>query len=291
MTTRFNTNPLRPSNFFYSYPSALNRRHRQAKSLLRTFLADEVSKRRSAFTKTKDLLGFMVDAHEASKDAAAGPSVNMDEVLTDIMMTILFAGYDTTSITLCYALYLVSQHENVYEQCLREINASSSLTKVEDLEYCRAVVQEALRLYPPAPSTLRLTTRPITLHDGFVVPTGTIVFIPIWSMHRLEHNFARAIEFLPERWVAKGKDGKWAERVPSDTSAANMQAFFAFSGGARNCPGGRFAVQEATILLAGLLKHLRFEALPDYKLTPGKIAVVQHPSDCLPMRISRRKVT
>lgn len=291
MTTRFNTNPLRPTNYFYSIPTEFNNQHKQAKGLLRTFLADEVRKRRANLDRPKDLLTYMVEAHDASKQANG--ETDMDEVLTDIMMTLLFAGYDTTSITLCYALYLISQNPAVEAKCLQEIEECSDLSSSDILQYCRAVVQEALRLYPAAPATLRVTRKDIVLHDGFVIPKGTTVFLPIWTIHRLEYNFSRASEFIPERWVQKGPDGKWQMRDPSDTSTsdvppANSQAFFAFSGGARNCPGGRFAMQEATIVLAGMLRHLKFETLSDYQLVPDRIAVVQHPKDSLPMRISRR---
>ena len=299
MTTRFNTNPLRPSNYFYSYPTELNRQHNQAQSLLRKFLVEQVRQRQSnpvSKTTKKDLLTYMVEANGTSKEheIAAGGSESVDEVLTDIMMTLLFAGYDTTSITLCYGLYLVSQAPTIYETCVAEVDACSNLINTGELNYCQAIIREALRLYPPAPATLRLTRKEIVLHDGFVVPKGSITYIPIWMMHRLDVNFARGDEFLPERWVAKDSSGKWMDRDPSVATddggvpAANPQAFFAFSGGARNCPGGRFALQEATIVLAGLLKHLRFDALPNYELTPAKVAVVQHPHDSLPMRISRR---
>ncbi|GKY96894.1 hypothetical protein MPSEU_000648400 [Mayamaea pseudoterrestris] len=302
MTTRFNTNPLRPSNYFYSYPTELNRQHKESQTLLREFLVEQV-RQRHAGTVTfangkRDLLAYMCDAHESSKDkdeSVAAESTNVDEVLTDIMMTLLFAGYDTTSITLSYALYLVSQDNQAYERCLKEIDACTDLIDTDKLQYCHAVVREALRLFPPAPATLRKLRKDVTLHDGFVVPMGTTVYIPIWMIQRLEHNFERGNDFIPERWVVMNKQGTWVERDSTttgpdgDVPAANMHAFFTFSGGARNCPGGRFALQEATIVLAGLLKHLRFDTLPNYKLLPGKVAVVQHPDDCLPMRITRRE--
>ena len=303
MTTRFNTNPLRPSNFFYSYPTELNRQHKQAHTLLRHFLVEQIQQRQNGSTGSKssakkDLLTYMVEAHGASKDheISEGGAESADEILMDNVLTLLFAGYDTTSITLCYALYLVSQSPDIYETCVAEVDACTNLVNTDELNYCQAIIRETLRLYCPAPATLRLLRKDIVLHDGFVIPKGTVVYIPIWAMHRLEVNYARGDEFLPERWVAKDASGKWVDRGPSvvftdndgGVPAANPQALFAFSGGARNCPGSRFALQEATIVLAGLLKHLRFDALPNYELTPTKVGLVLHPHDCLPMRISRR---
>eukprot|EP00957_Ditylum_brightwellii_P167315 12737506-Ditylum_brightwellii.AAC.1 len=69
----------------------------------------------------------------------------------------------------------------------------------EKLHYIRAVVYEALRLYPPAPQTMRVLERPLKLHNH-TIPAGVKVFVPIWEIHRDPNNFPRPLEFLPERW-------------------------------------------------------------------------------------------
>jgi cytochrome P450 len=95
------------------------------------------------------------------------------------MMSLLFAGYDTTSITLTYALYLISQHALVESRCLDEINSLSSFDTLDDLGYCRGALYETLLLFPPGPATYRTLQKSIELRGGIVIPAGTKGFVPI----------------------------------------------------------------------------------------------------------------
>lgn len=276
---RAETGFTRPENFFYSVPTEHNTAVTKARKTVDTFLNEMVVARRADKGKHNDLLSLLL--------AVDGD----DESLTDSLRTVLFAGYDTTSITLTYALYMLSQHPEVQDKVVEELEAFGSSGNVDDLVYLNAVIQETLRLYPSAPSTSRTLTKPVTLRDGFEIPEGSQVMLPIWSLHRNEDNFPRAEEFLPERW-AKREGDRWVDREPTDTSsdvpAGNPKAFFAFSGGGRNCAGKKFAYQELSIVLSGLLKDLRFEALPDYKLQPKREIPIQHPHDGLPMKVMLR---
>jgi cytochrome P450 len=114
-------------------------------------------------------------------------------------------------------------------------------------------------------------------------------------IHRSEQNFCRPNDFCPERWVEQEKGGsRWVDRQQTCTNdddpipAANPSAFFAFSAGARSCPAQNFALQEAVLVLAGLLKELKFSALPNYTLYPVRDGLVQHPSDGMPVQSSVR---
>ncbi len=128
-----------------------------------------------------------------------------------------------------------------------------------------------------------------------------IVRIPIWAIHRDENNFPRPEKFLPERWVRKNSSDKWVERCPGDDSdeeknwnfqhavpPANREAFFAFSSGARNCVGKKFAYQEAVIILAVLIKNLKFEVEDGYVCVPSRSGLTQQPKFGMPMKISKR---
>jgi len=175
------------------------------------------------------------------------------------------------------------------------------------LVYCSAVIQETLRLYPPAALTGRVVTKPITLSDGFVVPKGVRVAIPIFGIHRAEQYFPRALECLPTRWCERqhSKDGNlWVERQyqaeveqsakqqqSSDDSsipAGNPDAFLPFSAGARNCPGAKFAQQEAVIVLANLVQHFRFLPVPGYKLKLNLYGPLPAPVGGMPLRMETR---
>lgn len=306
--------PGDPGNFFYWWPNAYNRQYRTAKQTLLHFLKDRLSERRTAIStmmddddatrhnEPKDVLDALLQSHREMKPTENGISVN--DLLHDVLLSILFAGYDTTSIALTYALYLISRSKQVEQCCVDEINAMGLEGDLsERLVYCRAVVLETLRLYPPAFSTIRLLQKPVALHDGFVVPAGTNISLSIWGIHRSEHNFPRAAEFLPERWVAwnatkccwqnrnQGEDDK--NNTPgskkSSVPAANPDFFLGFSAGARDCPGRHFALQEALIVLAHLLQSFSFTVSADYEIQPNRNGVVQHPGTPVPMTIRLRQ--
>jgi cytochrome P450 len=290
MARRLDTKPFSLANFFYSVPTRDNLRHSREEGVLRSFLTNAVRERRSAVEPKQDLLSNLLEAHAGAKELLATD----EDTLSDIMMSLLFAGYDTTSITLTYALYLLSQHALVESRCMDEINSVSSFESLDDLGYCRGVLYETLRLFPPAPATYRTLQKSIELRGGIVITAGTNVFVPIWWVHRSEQNFCRPNEFCPERWVEQEKgSSRWVERQQTSTKddgipAANPSAFFAFSAGARSCAAQNFALSEAILVLAGLLKELKFTALPDYTLHPVRDGLVQHPDDGMPMQITIR---
>ena len=113
-------------------------------------------------------------------------------------------------------------------------------------------------------------------------------------------NFTRPDEFLLERWVQRQPDGGWTEwydavgssnqaSVNDASPAGNRMAFLRFAAGDRICPGKSFAIQEAILVLAGLLRQFRFEtADPKYELKPTRHFASQHPHDGIPMEIFLR---
>lgn len=273
-----------PTASMYWLPTTANRRHRQERTLIRSFLTDLVTAKRmeleAGTCQTVDLLTSLLKANlEKGGDMS-------NEVLTDILITLLFGGYDTTSITLAYTLYLLGSNAAAQEECVQEIKAvlgdAGSVQDPTDLPFTRAVILETLRLYPAAPVTVRNLEKPLELH-GNVLPKNTMMYVPIWSIQRDPRNFEKPGDFLPERWVMK-RENKWVER---DTSSG--EALFAFSGGARNCVGQKLAMQESVTFLAVLLRDLKFEFVQaDYKIKPTLKSFIQKPGDDLPMIIKAR---
>jgi cytochrome P450 len=341
--------PMHPLNYFYFIPTTRNLRHEKEHQLIRSFLYNLIQERKLLQTKSgfkdehQDVLSNLLQANLNAKEAgmkagemgAAKEALDFDESMDDTLMALLFAGYDTTSITLTYALFCVAQNPEIEERCLKEIWAicgrssgrDDEGTTIQDLDprtlvYCRGVLLETLRIYPPAGLTTRFLKKPIKLRGGFVAPSGCAVVVPIEMIQRSERHFERPTEFIPERWVKKVKkrdvDGcrsyeMWEERldkveepsctsrddnkvagapIPSDVDAvapAKRSAFLAFSSGARSCPGSKFAIQEAILVFAILLRRFKFESLPDYVLKPVRKGVVQHPNDGIPMTITVRE--
>ena len=246
--------------------------------------------------------------------AVDGTTTNVDvsdETFSDMLMGLLFAGYETTSVTLTYCLYCLAKNPDVAERAVEEIDAvlgsaiNSSHVKPpmtldpDQLPYCRAVITETLRLYPPAIHTFRTLDEPLKI-SNCTVPKGTQVFIPIWAIQRDANIFPKAEEFIPERWATQAveKDGesgsKWRERQAGDVGAdgdvppGDRNAFLSFSGGARSCVGRKFAIQEAVIILANVLRSLKFEVDDDYTVEPFRAGLIQTPRGGMPMNISRR---
>ena len=217
------------------------------------------------------------------------------DFLLENLVTLLFAGYDTTSITLSYLMYCMAQHPEVEERALAEINTTvlpgeqptyDQLTK--ELVYCTAVVEEVLRLYPPAPLTVRHLEKDLTLRrttektwghpdkEPVTLPAGTAVYLPIWWIQRSELNFNDPLKFNPERFMPENK--KYVKRGAS----------VAFGSGSRDCVGRRFAMVELLSLFVNVFRKVKFSCVENYILEPHKVGVVQKPKGGLPLVVSMR---
>ncbi|CAB9522770.1 Leukotriene-B(4) omega-hydroxylase 2 [Seminavis robusta] len=304
--------PLNPANLLYWMPTPLNMRHKHEKEMLFSFVNDLVEKQRRQKTQDNLMLSRLMhaQAHVLGKKSIEEVS---SRVLFDDIMLLLFAGYDTTSITLMYALYLLSINPDIQELCAEE-TFNKSLEDPKELVYTKGVVQETLRMYPPGPQTTRTVSRDKTLESGFNVPKNTYVYVSIWSIHRNEKIFPQPLQFRPDRWVklVDGTDSatandssqaskKWVERASMEEpkeepgctiAAANHKAFFPFSAGGRSCAGQKFALDEAIIVLATLVKHFQFKlADPTFKPDIQIRGILQMPKDGIPLTIEMRKKT
>jgi len=292
-----------PTSHFYSLPTEANRRHKKESAAIRNVIDEAVRSRRQQEKQTSGEAGE--DDLMAHLFRAVDGDVS-DETLSDMLMGLLFAGYETTSVALTYCLYCLAKNPGVEERAIEEINAvlgrpsfdnvgPPSLIDPDQLLYCRAIIMETLRMYPPVIFTFRTLNEPMKL-SGCVVPAGTNVFIPIWAIQRDENLFPKSLEFVPERWAEKGEgDSAWRERqlldgvtADCDVPPGDKNAFLSFSGGARSCVGRKFAMQEAVIILALLLRSLKFEVEEDYVVEPFREGMIQTPRGGIPMKISRR---
>ena len=136
-------------------------------------------------------------------------------------------------------------------------------------------------------------SKDLPLQGGLVVPAGTRVVIPIWSIHHNESIFPHPEEFRPDRW-AKQEDDKvcWAERDEADQSSdipvGDRKAMLAFSAGGRNCVGQKFAIQEAVIVLAELLRGLKFAPKDGYELKTTIKDLILKPIHGMPLKVQIR---
>eukprot|EP00479_Gromia_sphaerica_P009006 TRINITY_DN365_c0_g1_i1.p1 TRINITY_DN365_c0_g1~~TRINITY_DN365_c0_g1_i1.p1 ORF type:complete len:250 (-),score=63.06 TRINITY_DN365_c0_g1_i1:326-1075(-) len=230
---------------------------------------------------TSDLLNNMLAAQKDEKH----PFTN--EELRDNTMLLLFAGFDTSSLAIVYALMLLAENPEKQKLMQEEIDGLYEKRGIDeeyvptyddtinDMEYTTMVVHEALRLYPPAVVSRRLTTQELDF-DGIHIPKGTQIFMPVPAIHRCAHNWEDPEEFRPERF-RKGK------RYP-------FYAWIPFAGGPRNCVGQRFALVETVLVLAMLVRHFDFKLRDGFELEFQLMGLVRGPKHGVPMYLKRRNV-
>ncbi|OQR85657.1 hypothetical protein ACHHYP_11592 [Achlya hypogyna] len=275
-----------PASHLTWLPTPSNLRYRReaqiARSTLATLIANRVLTHRTGGVVHHDLLEAMLDAAADDGDAMT------PEVLADNVLTFFFAGADSTSTGMAYAMYLLATHPAVQDKAVAEINSvlgrDGELTydAVQKLPYTSAVLTEALRLYTPVPVIQRNLETDLTL-GKHVIPAGTLVAVPIWFVNRLPRNWGPdAAEFKPERHLDAADD---------DNLAAKDRAyrFTTFSGGPRNCVGMRFAILEATILLVSVLRRCILTRQKDApSVHPNNIGLTLKPEQGIWLEVAPR---
>jgi cytochrome P450 len=201
-----------------------------------------------------DLLSRLLEARD--EDGAG-----MDDAqIRDQAVTLFLAGHETTALALSYALYLLARHPDAQDAVRDEVSALGRLPGAADLAalpWTAAVVQETLRLYPPAWAFGREPVRDVTL-GGQRIAAGEHVIAMPWILHRDPRWWHLPERFRPERW-RPGADG-----APPEVAGLPRFAYAPFGGGPRVCIGNHFATMEAILALAALVRHRRFRPVPGF---------------------------
>ena len=190
-----------------------------------------------------DLLDLLLEG----EDPETRRRMNTAE-LRDNLLTFIVAGHETTALTLGWSLYLCAFDQNVQDRARAEAQAAlqgraATGEDVARLPFIRQIIDEALRLYPPAGMISRTAQKADTLCGREIRPGDTVI-IPIYALHRNHVLWNDPDAFRPERFA----DRKSIERY----------AYLPFGDGPRVCIGASFALQEAVIILATLLSRFRF---------------------------------
>jgi cytochrome P450 len=202
--------------------------------------------------------------------------------IRDQVMTFFLAGHETTSLALTWSLYLLSQQPDVWQRLQGEVDSvlDGQLPVADDaarLPYTRAVVDEALRMYPPAYLQGRQALRDCTI-GGRPIKRGTTLLMSQWLIHHDPRFFDDPWTFRPERWL----DGL-AARLP-------RFAYFPFGGGQRQCIGYAFAQLEAQLVLACLAQRVDFALAPDQRIE-SQALITLRPRYGVRMTVTRRAQT
>ena len=226
-------------------------------------MADDTIDRRRADTSAKpmpDLLDLLM----AGEDPKSGRKMTTEE-LRDNLLTFIVAGHETTALTLSWALYLCAFDQTVQDRARAEAQAvlsdrAATAADVPNLPYIRQIIDETLRLYPPAAFLARTAQKPDEL-CGREVRRGDTVILPIYALHRHRKLWSDPDHFDPGRFAP----GHQTDRF----------AFLPFGDGPRICIGANFAVQEAVIILSTLLARFRFRPIPGRDPKPVMILTLR----------------
>lgn len=219
----------------------------------------------------------LLDLLRSGQDPETGRAMNPAE-LRDNLLTFIVAGHETTALTLAWSLWLTAFDPAVQQRAADEAQAAlgdrtATAADLPNLPYVRQIIDEALRLYPPAAFLSRTAQAEDELCGREIRPRDTVM-LPIYALHRHHLLWDDPDRFDPDRF-APG-------RGPVDRFA-----FLPFGAGPRICIGANFALQEAAIILATLLARFRFETIPGRVPQPRMILTLRPQGGCW-LRVSHR---
>lgn len=202
-----------------------------------------------------------------------------DRELVDNLLTFVVAGHETTALVLAWTLRLIAEHPGVQRRMLDEIAGVPSPVDdpgaVDRLVFCRQVVCEAMRLYPPAALLVRRAAVDLKV-GGLRIPAGGSLHIPIYALHRHRRLWNDPETFDPDRFA------------PDRQRLRHRFAFLPFGGGPRVCIGMGMAITECLVILAGLLPRFGFGPLEAAPLPRAHLRVTLRPIGGMPVRVEPR---
>ncbi|KWV91701.1 bifunctional cytochrome P450/NADPH--P450 reductase [Erythrobacter sp. YT30] len=237
---------------------AVEQLHRDAKYM--NNLVDEIirERQRSGNTGSEDLLDFML----SGRDAVTGERLS-DENIRYQINTFLIAGHETTSGLLSFSLYYLLKNRDLLKRAYAEVDAvlgrnidqPPTLKQLGQMPYIRAILFEALRLWPTAPALGLAPYKDEVLGGRYAIPKGTFTTVLIPSLHR-----------DPAIWGDEPEKFNPDHFTPEAEAARSPAAYKPFGNGKRACIGRQFAIQESILVLSMLLQRFDLFDHSDYTL-------------------------
>jgi len=223
----------------------------------------------------KDLLARLI----AARDVETGGGMTAKEV-RDQVVTIFMAGHETTSQALAWTWYLLSLHPDVEAKLHAELaevlgGRTPRYEDIGNLRYTRMVIEESMRLYPPAHTTGRQPVAPDEIL-GHRIPAGAEVLIMPWLLHRKPQLWENPDRFDPERFA------------PERAAERPRFSYIPFGAGPRICIGAAFAMAEAVLILATIAQRYRLHLKPGHPIEPQGLITLR-PRYGVRVTLERRK--
>lgn len=252
------------------------RRALEAARYLRGEIEALVAARRAAGAGGDDLVGLLLTA----EDPETGRRMS-DVQVTDNVVTFMTAGHETTALALAWTLDLLGRHPEIARRVTGEIETVTGggaveARHLERLAYTRQVLQEGMRLYPPAAMIVRRLIEPLHI-GGRLFAAGSRILVPVFALHRHASLWEAPEVFDPDRFA------------PEAASKRHRHAYLPFGAGPRICIGSGFAMLEAVAILAVLMRDLRYVPVEAAPPEP-RLEITLRPQTPLWARIEAPKV-
>jgi cytochrome P450 len=273
----FNAMLLPFSELLEKLPLPQNRRFQTAKDRLDATIYRMIDERRRTGEDRGDLLSMLLLAQDEEGDGKG----MTDQQVRDESLTIFLAGHETTANALTWTWYLLSQHPDVEAKLHEELDRvlkGKRLPTFEDvpsLRYTEMIFAESMRLYPPAWAIGRLAVSDCEI-GGYVIPTGSLVLLSPYVMHRDERFYPDPTRFDPERWMPEARESR------------PTYSYFPFGGGARRCIGEGFAWMEGILLIATLAREWRMRLVPNHPVEVRPVITLR-PKHGMRMTVVKRQ--
>jgi cytochrome P450 len=246
-----------------------------SRQVLDEIVFGEIERRRATpDDQRQDILSLLLGARGEAGEAFT------DREVRDQVMTLMFAGHDTSTSTLTFMMHELARHPEVTQRLWEEQDRvlDGSVPTIDQLErempYLEMVLDEVLRLYPPAWIGPRRAVHEFEF-GGYTVPRDAYVNYCSWASHRIPEVFPEPEAFIPERFTRERK------------AALPRGAYVPFGGGQRICIGKRFGQTEVKLVATLLLQRLRLDALPGRTMTVRQMPTLS-PKGGLEMRVLSR---
>jgi cytochrome P450 len=250
-------------------------RQQKATRALNRLIYSEIARRRASGERGEDVLSLLLDARDEDGSALT------DRQIRDEVMTLLFAGHDTTTSTVAFMFYELAHHPEVVARLIAEQQQQlggappgPAQLMGDGLPYLEMVLDETLRLYPPAWIGPRRSVAPFEL-CGVRVPGNTFVSYCSWASHHLPDVYDMPERFRPERFAPEAK------------AALPKGAYVPFGGGSRTCIGMRFGQLEIRTIATMILAHVTLTLPEDFELAIRQMPTIG-PKHGVPVRVHAR---
>ena len=205
-----------------------------------------------------------------------------DEQVRDEVMTMMQAGHETTANALTWTWYLLAQHPEAEARLHHEIDSvlagrRPTFDDLARLPYTEMVLMESMRMYPPAWAVARLTLKDFVV-GGYTLPTGSLLLVCQYVMHRDARYFPFPDRFDPERWTTEARNNR------------PQFSYFPFGGGHRRCIGESLSLLEGALLIATLAGRWRMRLLTTRPVEPQPFISLR-PKGGMVMKMEQRVVS